>query len=73
MADARLVERLRQWRLDKSKAKRIPAFRVLTDQTMYAIAAARPSTPGELLDVHGVGPKMVEKYGKQLLALVRGS
>jgi DNA topoisomerase-3 len=72
VADARVVERLRQWRLEKSKAKRIPAFRILTDQTMYAIAAARPSNNAELLEVHGVGERIAEKYGKQLLALVRG-
>ncbi len=70
-ADSRLVERLRQWRLARSKAKRIPAFRILTDQTMYAIAAARPTSADELRAIHGVGDKIVEKFGKQILALVR--
>lgn len=72
VVNPQVVDRLRRWRLDKSRAMRIPAFRILTDQTMYAIAASMPSSETELLQVHGVGPRMVEKYGIQILGLLRG-
>jgi DNA topoisomerase-3 len=71
IADAVVMERLRAWRLQQAKSKRIPAFRVMTDRTLQAIAAELPSTKEALLRVHGVGPKLADKYGTKILQLVR--
>jgi DNA topoisomerase-3 len=71
-ADAAVAARLRAWRLQEAKQKRIPAFRVLTDATMYAIAAAHPATLKGLRAVRGVGDHIVTKYGAKILDLVRG-
>jgi hypothetical protein len=35
------------------------------------ILEAEPSTEAELLAVSGVGPKLVEKYGAQILRVLR--
>jgi len=32
-----------------------------------AIAQANPTTPNELLEIAGMGPAKVEKYGQQIL------
>ena len=66
---APLVATLRAWRLQESKKKRVPAFRVLTNRTLVAIAEARPSTAASLHAVSGVGPKLLQTYGAQLVAL----
>ena len=71
--DNPLMDRLRQWRLEESRTKRIPAFRILTDQTLRGIAARQPMTPSQLLEVSGVGQKIVEKYGAQILQIVRAT
>ncbi len=71
IADAAVMERLRAWRLQQAKSKRIPAFRVMTDRTLQAIAAELPTTIEALLRVHGVGPKLADKYGTKILQLVR--
>ena len=71
VADAVVMERLRGWRLQQAKSKRIPAFRVMTDRTLQAIAAELPSTKEALLRVHGVGPKLADKYGTKILQLVQ--
>jgi DNA topoisomerase III len=65
-----LVEALKAWRLAEAKRRRIPAFRILTDRVLGAIAAMRPVDNEALLSIQGVGPKLVERYGSQLLALV---
>jgi DNA topoisomerase III len=65
-----LVERLKAWRLAEARRRRIPAFRILTDRVLGAIAAARPEDNEALMAIQGVGPKLVERYGTQLLALV---
>ena len=64
-----LVERLRTWRADEARRRRVPAFRVLTDRTLYGIASARPTNEDELLAIRGMGPALVRKYGAKLLSL----
>jgi DNA topoisomerase-3 len=70
-ASAQLAEDLRAFRLAEARAKRVPAFRILTDQVLSGIAERFPADEGALLDIAGVGPALVKKYGKRLLALVR--
>jgi ATP-dependent DNA helicase RecQ len=36
------------------------------------MVARRPSTPGELLDVSGVGPAKLERYGEAFLEALAG-
>jgi DNA topoisomerase III len=66
---APLVATLRAWRLQESKKKRVPAFRVLTNRALVAIAEARPHTAASLRGINGVGPKLLQTYGAQLVAL----
>jgi DNA topoisomerase III len=66
---AELVATLRAWRLSEAKKKRVPAFRVLTNRALLAIADARPVSSAALGAVKGVGPKLLQSYGVQLVAL----
>jgi superfamily II DNA helicase RecQ len=43
---------------------------IFSNSTLAAIAAARPQSPRALLDVSGVGPVKVERYGETVLAIV---
>lgn len=63
-----LFEKLRNWRLTEAREKGVPAFRILSDRVLRAIASSRPGTVDELIQVHGLGPKLCEKYGKALLS-----
>jgi superfamily II DNA helicase RecQ len=42
--DSRIEKALRSWRLDEARRRGVPAFRILTDRLLIAIAAARPAT-----------------------------
>jgi DNA topoisomerase-3 len=66
---AALVATLRAWRLVEAKKKRVPAFRVMTNRALIAIADARPKSSTALGAVKGVGPKLLKSYGSQLVAL----
>jgi DNA topoisomerase-3 len=70
-APAELVEALRAWRLEKARVRRVPAFRILSDRTLLAIAAEIPRDEETLLAVHGMGPTLMRKYGKEILAITR--
>ncbi|HLL00745.1 MAG TPA: DNA topoisomerase 3 [Myxococcaceae bacterium] len=65
-----LVEALKAWRLAEARRRRVPAFRILTDRVLGAIAALRPEDRDALMGIQGVGPKLVERYGRELLELV---
>ncbi|MEI9950291.1 MAG: DNA topoisomerase 3 [Pseudomonadota bacterium] len=68
-ASASLVATLRAWRLGEAKKKRVPAFRILTNRALVAIAEARPVSGEALRNVSGVGAKVLESYGVQLVQL----
>jgi DNA helicase-2/ATP-dependent DNA helicase PcrA len=44
---------------------------VFHDSVLHAIAEARPSSLGELAQIAGVGPAKLDRYGPDLLELVR--
>jgi DNA topoisomerase-3 len=64
------VEALKAWRLTEARKRRVPAFRILTDRVLGAIASARPRDGAALQRIHGVGPTLTERYGETILALV---
>ena len=65
-----LVEALKEWRLKEARRRRVPAFRILQDRTLHAVAAARPADERSLLDVPGIGPALARKHGESLLEIV---
>ncbi len=67
-----LFEALRQWRLEEARRRQVPAFRILSNQSLLDIAARKPSTNAELLEASGIGPSRLKQYGKRLLQIVRG-
>ena len=66
-----VVERLRSLRTDLARKAAIPAYCVLTDRTLGELATRLPSDEAGLLDVPGIGPAKVRKYGSALLAALR--
>jgi ATP-dependent DNA helicase RecQ len=61
---------LRSWRLGVARQQGVPPYVILHDKTLLAIVTARPQSTDGLLDVPGMGPAKVEKYGTAILALV---
>jgi RecQ family ATP-dependent DNA helicase len=64
-----LAARLKAWRTAEAKKLGVPAFVVLHDRTLTALAAAQPQNPRELLEVDGMGPAKADKFGEAILGL----
>jgi superfamily II DNA helicase RecQ len=64
-----LAMRLKEWRAAEAKRLGVPAFMVLNDRTVAAVAQVRPANPRQLLEVNGMGPAKVERFGKEILEL----
>ncbi len=70
--DARqLFEKLRQLRLDLSKKLGVPPFVIFHDKTLTQMAALRPNSRGELLQINGVGERKAEQFGEDFLNAIR--
>lgn len=65
-----VIDELIQWRTTISKENNLPASRVLNNKVIKRIAVNMPSTLEELLEIYGVGPATVERYGQDVLEVV---
>lgn len=61
------VTKLIAWRRAKAAELGVPAFHVLHQKTLLAIADTLPGSRAALLDVPGFGPGLWEKYGLEIL------
>ena len=62
-----LAVRLREWRNAEARRLGVPAYIVLHDRTLQAVAAARPVNRAQLLSIDGIGPAKVERFGEAIL------
>ena len=60
---------LREWRTAEAKRLGVPAFVVLHDRTLRAVALARPANVAQLLAIDGIGPAKAERFGVAILKL----
>ncbi len=64
-----LLAVLKQWRTAQASRAALPPYCVFSDKTLMEIARARPQTSDDLLEVSGVGPGKLEKYGEDVLKI----
>jgi DNA topoisomerase III len=69
---AHLWTALRAWRSGEAKRRRVPAFRILSDRVLIAVALEQPRDEEGLLAISGIGPTIVSKFGDALLRIVGG-
>ncbi len=69
-ADPAVQARLEEWRRRKAAGR--PAYVILANRTLRAIAARRPATSEELAAIKGIGPMKLEQFGEEILKLVSG-
>jgi PIF1-like helicase/Helix-turn-helix domain/HRDC domain len=65
-----LFERLRQWRADQAATESVAHFQVLHQKTLVQIAVHLPATLPALKKIKGIGPRLAEKYGDEITAMV---
>jgi RecQ family ATP-dependent DNA helicase len=64
-----LAALLREWRAAEAKRLGVPAFVVLHDRTLQAVARARPANGAQLLAIDGIGPAKAVRFGGTILKL----
>jgi superfamily I DNA/RNA helicase len=66
------MSRLKEWRMDMSRAEHILPFMVLPDRVLLQLTQQMPSSVTELHDISGMGPTKIRKYGEELLDILNG-
>jgi ATP-dependent DNA helicase RecQ len=65
-------ERLRDWRRATSLDEGVPAYVVFGDRTLRELAQRNPSNAHGLVDVPGIGPAKLARYGDEVLRVLAG-
>jgi DNA helicase II / ATP-dependent DNA helicase PcrA len=68
--DEPLFEALRTWRTSRAKADKVPPYIVLSDQTLRAICAKKPTSLVQMTRVPGIGPTKLDNYGEEILEVM---
>ena len=69
--DHPLFQALRQWRSERARADGVPAYTVFSDRTLRELVNARPRNVHALLNVWGLGESRVERFGADLVRVIR--
>ncbi|MBU0968175.1 MAG: helix-turn-helix domain-containing protein [Proteobacteria bacterium] len=70
VAHPELFQTLKNWRAQVAAREGLPHYRVLHQSILIQIAVNLPDNPADLKNVKGIGPRTLEKYGKELVDLV---
>lgn len=68
--DEEVFSALRAWRANTAREAKVPAYVIFSDATLQAISEALPASEAELLDISGVGPSKLERYGAEVLQII---
>ncbi len=68
--ESALFDALKDWRLSLARELQVPPYVIFSNRTLEEIARVRPSSEAELSEIHGVGPKRLEQYGRHVLEVV---
>ncbi|HEV2954206.1 MAG TPA: ATP-dependent DNA helicase RecQ [Candidatus Dormibacteraeota bacterium] len=68
--DQSLLGKLKQWRAETARGLSVPAYVVFPDRTLIELASRRPTDAQQLLDVPGIGPAKLERFGPAILELL---
>jgi len=51
----------------------VPAYVILHDKTLKELAEERPTTRDQLMNISGMGTAKLERYGDDLLGIIRAA
>src|SRR5450756_2265129 len=71
--DERLLEALRRWRRERASEDGVPAYVVFHDTTLAEIADSHSRTLPALRRIRGMGPVKLERYGAEMLDVIKGA
>lgn len=69
--DKKLYEKLREYRLSVSKLEGVLPYMILGSNTLKEISGRYPLDEEQLKDIGGIGPVKINKYGEDIINIVK--
>ena len=66
-----LFQRFREWRREKAEQQGVPVFLIARNRELLDLVKQAPKTVEALRDIRGFGKKKIERYGQEVLGMVR--
>jgi ATP-dependent DNA helicase RecQ len=70
-ANGTMFEALRSWRSGVAKVQQVPPYVIFHDAVLREIAAVQPKTVDELQEIRGMVGSKLQRYGSDLLKILR--
>lgn len=70
-SNSKLLEALKKWRMNEASKRHLPAYMIASNKALEAVSAHQPTTIVQLKGIVGIGPKFLEKYGSEIVELIR--
>lgn len=70
-AQLAILQALYLFRDEEGRRRDLPVFKVLNNEALLNMAREAPKTRKALAAIHGVGPRNADRYGDQLLRIIR--
>ncbi len=71
-AEQEMYQTLSAWRTRKSNEEKLAPYIIAHNSMLKEIIKLHPSTPRELMTIKGFGERRVNKYGKEIIAVLNG-
>lgn len=66
----KIIEELKAWRKRKAEDLNVPPYIIFGDKTLLDLAAKKPKSKKELLNVYGIGEAKAEEFGKSIIRII---
>lgn len=66
----KIVSQLKAWRKRKADDLNVAPYMIFGDKTLLDLAAKKPKTKGDLLNVYGIGKAKSEEFGRSILNII---
>ncbi len=68
-----IIANLKAWRKRKADDLNIAPYMIFGDKTLLDLAAKKPKSRGDLLNVYGIGRAKAEEFGRSILQIIEES
>lgn len=69
----KIINNLKAWRKRKADDLNIAPYMIFGDKTLLDLAAKKPKSRGDLLNIYGIGRVKAEEFGKSILQIIEES
>ena len=69
----KIIRNLKAWRKRKADDLNIAPYMIFGDKTLLDLAAKKPKSRGELLNIYGIGRVKAEEFGRSIIQIIEES